>query len=373
MKTLNIFFSAIIILTVLSCNKEELEFSSTKAQLQETNFKGKLQNILPNEVDCFFIQNEGIVSDNLGIDNKNIVSFQGQLWAVVIDASSALGHRAGISEMWSSNDGKRWILRKRNPFNGRENAYLVVHNNRLWMMGGVNGANQPMIDIWSSSNGIDWKLEALAPFILGKKHLSYDVGRVTTFKNKIFVFTKGYTGNETLVYSSVDGKHWNLETANLAVTTRGIFETVVHGNTIYAMFPVGIFASYNGRWWFKINHETLPHSSGQVFGTDPYGSLTKYKDFIWYIGGADNDALDLVSRIWYTSDMRTWKKFDPKGKKGTLIRDIEGPKIMKHAALPFNDELLILGGQIFPMHEVIDNHKVWTLYQDCIEESKPHL
>ena len=374
MKTFNVLFLAIIMISVTSCHKEELEYSPTETQLQETKYKGNLQNIRPNEAECFFFKKKVTVSNNPGIDKKGIVSFRGQLWAVILDASTASGHRAGVSEMWSSNDGKRWMLRKRYPFNrnGRKNASLVVHNNRMWMLGGADGANQALIDIWSSANGIDWKLEAFAPFNLRNRGSGWE-GGVTTFQNKIFVFTKSYENKEVLAYSSSDGKHWALETANLfgIDPSEGAIQfdkTVVLDDKLYA-FGIGpnsgfgeirIFSTDNGSYW----NEPVPSARlrfGEVYGS----SVTQYKGLVWFIGGQDGGR-NVYSRIWYTSDMQTWTKYHPKIKSGSIFHDVDGPSIYGHTTIPFDDELLIFGG----FTEYDYNHKMWTLYEDCIEQGK---
>lgn len=381
MKTFNILFSVIILIIVSSCNKDELEFSPAESELQKTDFKGELKNLPPKEENCFYLR-EGTTSNALVTHSGATVNFQGKIWAVVLNTETAYKHRAGTSEIWSSYNGKRWILRKSNPFSGKKNASMVVHNNRLWVLGGRDGYNRYLRDIWSSANGIDWRLEALAPFNLGSRtHTTFN--QVTTFQNKIYVFTKWYRNREIIVYSSSDGKRWNLETSNLFGTEESpstfIFETVVYNNALYAIglggegYPViEIFRTTNGRNWNRVDYDSSPLTNDfeQQFGLARYGTVTRYKGLVWYIGGAR--LYWLSPRIWYTSDMQTWTEYQPRRKSGSFVLNVDGPQVYSHSAIPFNDELLIFGGYNGdPLNpHLYFNHKVWSLYEDCIEESK---
>lgn len=367
MKTYQILLLTITMITIYSCHKEQLEFSPTEMQLQKMDFKANPKNLPPDEQDCFYVWYEGMDSNNPGTSDRATVNFQGQIWSLVLNTDTASGHRAGITEMWSSDNGKHWTLRKTNPFSGKKNASLIVHNDRLWVLGGVDGRNRFLIDVWSSANGIDWRLESLAPFNLGNSGSDM----VTIFRNKIFVFTRWYTDRNILVHSSSDGKHWNLETANAFGTYPDlILKPVVFENKLFVIgthtTTAGIiFESTDGKIWGSrgfSNYETVGFS------------VTKYKGLVWRIGGffGKSGTDDIVNRIWYTSDMRTWTEYNPKAKFGSTVFDVDMTPFYRHTALPFDDGLLIFGGRTgvhFP-EERSYNHKVWTIYEDCIEEAK---
>ena len=68
------------------------------------------------------------------------------------------------NDVWSSVDGVHWELQTENAaFDPRMGQKIVAHNNKLFLLGGlvnpVEGATAFHInDVWSSTNGIDWRL-----------------------------------------------------------------------------------------------------------------------------------------------------------------------------------------------------------------------
>ena len=63
------------------------------------------------------------------------------------------------SEVWSSTDGAAWTLENpQAPWEGRHTAGYVVHNNRMWIVGGDCNQGHYQNDVWSSADGIHWEL-----------------------------------------------------------------------------------------------------------------------------------------------------------------------------------------------------------------------
>ena len=63
------------------------------------------------------------------------------------------------SEVWSSTDGASWTLENpQAPWEGRHTAGYVVHNGRMWIVGGDCNQGHYQNDVWSSADGIHWDL-----------------------------------------------------------------------------------------------------------------------------------------------------------------------------------------------------------------------
>ena len=63
------------------------------------------------------------------------------------------------SEVWSSADGASWTLENpQAPWEGRHTAGYVVHNDRMWIVGGDCNQGHYQNDVWSSADGIHWDL-----------------------------------------------------------------------------------------------------------------------------------------------------------------------------------------------------------------------
>ncbi|MBS0366255.1 MAG: hypothetical protein JSR67_10585 [Proteobacteria bacterium] len=71
----------------------------------------------------------------------------------------------GFHDVWFTSDLQNWkLLTPAAPWEGRHGAAWLVHNNRLYVMGG-----DLIPDTWSSADGIDWRQEnGAAPF--GKRY-----------------------------------------------------------------------------------------------------------------------------------------------------------------------------------------------------------
>ena len=140
--------------------------------LQATNNKVLVSE---NGIDFYTIDSEKLPG---GRSRAGLVSFKGKLWymgGIVRDYPSPYNT---LNDIWSSTDGVNWKLEVRSaPWLERMEFGIAVHNNRIYIMGGcyykIDGASHPpyltimnhMIlgDTWSSDDGINWRLESTDP------------------------------------------------------------------------------------------------------------------------------------------------------------------------------------------------------------------
>ena len=64
------------------------------------------------------------------------------------------------SEVWSSTDGADWRLETHAPWEGRHTAGYAVHDGRMWILGGDPLQRHYQNDVWSSDDGIHWVQQA---------------------------------------------------------------------------------------------------------------------------------------------------------------------------------------------------------------------
>ena len=139
------------------------------------------------------------------------VTFAGRLWRMggfVVQGSQVLP----IGEIWSSADGRTWTLATAAPaWRPRGGGALVVHNGRLWLLGGTrqrNEGDQPALgDVWSTENGVDWtEVAANAPWKPRAFH------SVIVHNGRLWVMGGGHWGKNPMFYgdvwSSLDGIKW---------------------------------------------------------------------------------------------------------------------------------------------------------------------
>jgi hypothetical protein len=142
------------------------------------------------------------------------------------------------SEVWKTADLVHWELVTVAPWPGRHGAAWVVHDNRLWVIGGdLND------DVWSSHDGLNWTQEAEhAPF--GERYTP----NAASIDGYIVVYAGQHwepvhwcitrpdcvaVGRRD-VWRSRDGRQWELVNANAPWAGRGLIHgTAVHDGRIF--------------------------------------------------------------------------------------------------------------------------------------------
>ncbi len=142
------------------------------------------------------------------------VSFDNRLWVI-----GGTDGATFFNDVWSSADGASWTpelahtgASSTTHFGGRTNHACAVFNGRIWMTGGYidTGSGLDVTDdVWSSADGVTWRLEsAAAEYWARGDHTMF------VFDNKLFMvagLTYDTDGRETLlndVWTSSDGAHW---------------------------------------------------------------------------------------------------------------------------------------------------------------------
>jgi hypothetical protein len=128
------------------------------------------------------------------------------------------------NEVWSSRDGAAWVLERPNTFRdanfqpdddweGRHTAGYVVHQDKMWIVGGDVNQGHYHFDVWNSSDGKSWHhVNKGRPVPWGPRALHCTVA----FRGKIWVM-----GGQTIpniaaapeafhrdIWNTSDGIHW---------------------------------------------------------------------------------------------------------------------------------------------------------------------
>ncbi|MBQ4860745.1 Ig-like domain-containing protein [Pseudoalteromonas sp. MMG013] len=133
----------------------------------------------------------------LFVHNDQLWMYGGHVW----DSNGIL---VGANEIWSSEDGVNWRLRNADPNIRNEYAYtnkVFNFNGKLWMINGQGlGSNVRYSAAYSSDNGVDWTIEA-SPII--SRFNAYLTG--AKFADKLWIYS-GWS--EEYIWHSKDGKDW---------------------------------------------------------------------------------------------------------------------------------------------------------------------
>jgi hypothetical protein len=138
------------------------------------------------------------------------------------------------AEVWATTDGQNWTLQNAAaPFGSRHRAAALYFNNRLWVLGGQAGAGGATDDYkqdawWSADGGVTWTnatAAAGATLYGNREGLS-----AVVHDNRMWVmggdyFYGGDVVNQTTAWYSFDGINWTQAAQNAALSR-------VHGNAV---------------------------------------------------------------------------------------------------------------------------------------------
>jgi len=215
------------------------------------------------------------------IRSMSIVNFKGALF-MFGGWSPAVGYKNGV---WKSVDGINWTRIANASFDEREGQKVIIFNDKLWLIGGVNYFSRKTFnDVWSSSDGVAWRKEvAKAPWSSRWDH------DIAVFNNKIWL---------------VGGMNFN---------------GVGYGDE---------WSSKDGKVWIKVT-DLAPWKKRQG------QALIVFKDLMWLIGGIDAKTSEGVGDTWFTRNGVDWQKTDIDG--GWSGRE-------DHEVNVFKDKVIITGG-----------------------------
>jgi len=231
------------------------------------------------------------------------------------------------------------------PWPPRDSHSVVVYQNKLWLMGGLNGndfVTKPGVvrygeaphfsDIWVSEDGIDWNLVTDgAPW--GERRSIQSV----IFQDKILVIPGWgpWTGTKNDIWSSEDGVHWNLINANPNFPPREGHQLIVFKDKLWLIGGVNYDKSEvkNDAWSSEDGINWSEVTSSAPWRPRWDHEVVLFKDELWLIGGMDlND--NVFSEIWSSEDGENW----------FLVTD-SPPWLARqgHETIVFKDRIWILG------------------------------
>ena len=231
-----------------------------------------------------------------------------------------------------------------NRFSERIGHAALFFNNRYWVIGGATptigspiASANAKADIWSSADGKTWELvTSSAPFGARWFHQS------VVYNNKIWVIggIKSSNGLANDVWSSSDGVTWSQVAAStpFAAYTHEDLNVTVFKGAMWAVFAGRSFSSTDGAIW------TAQSAVGAIDSGTPrgYASLTVFNGKLWYIGGAraftggGGTTGNAVNDVWSSDDGIAWSQVTGAAAFSPRLR---------HAAFVMNNRLWVFGGQ----------------------------
>jgi len=140
--------------------------------------------------------------------------FNDSLWIIGGYGYQGRNKDSYLEDVWSSSDGVTWKMETMNaPWHGRTGHAVVVLNDKMVLIGGyavdeeadsTHETNHYMNDVWSSSDGVNWTKVCDAPFGERAYHAAIVVN------NTIYVIGGRKNGTDYYddIWKSTDIEHW---------------------------------------------------------------------------------------------------------------------------------------------------------------------
>lgn len=286
-------------------------------------------------------------------DSQAEFGFQDQLW---IMGGWFDSFEAPPRDVWSSADGKSWkLVANQAPWLHSDLPMSLSFAGRMWLMGGWYNGRLPghsaSNQVWASADGQNWvqvsKSAEWSPRL---------AGATVEFKGRMWLLggtENYYFGDQKSlkndVWSSADGKNWQLVTANAGWSPRAYHQAVVLNDRIYVMGGgnyVPEEESRNDVWSSADGKHWIQETRHAPWGPRIWFSSTVYRGRMWVLGGWSK-ANDNYGDVWHSSNGRDWTRFETK----TTWKARH-----EHSAIVAKDKLWILGGHARPL-----SNEVWSL------------
>jgi hypothetical protein len=227
----------------------------------------------------------------VGRRDPGFISFQGKLWLM---GGWIGGYRNYLGDVWSSTDGATWTLVNAEAFTPRPRVYPVVFDNKIWVAGGnLDGVNN---DIWMTEDGEEWsQVLGDAPWLprWGQEMLVHD--------NKMWLLGGGREINEKFadVWYSENGTDWLqlpdapwIPRAGHAAVTFDHRMWIIGGDDADLVRLNDVWSSADGVAW-TLHTESAPWEARRVL------AAAVHQDRIWMTGG-ENAARQDLNDVWFT-------------------------------------------------------------------------
>ena len=241
-----------------------------------------------------------------------------------------------FNDIWTTTNGVDWTLEAAtSTWHPRRSLSLEEFRGKIWLIGGWSPIDQYRTNIFTSTDGVNWTVTTTSP------RWSDREGQVVkAFDNKLWVFGGvNYTEHKTFndVWSSEDGIHWTEVASSSPWNGRWDHDVVVYKNKMWLLGGMhldgsgekDVWSTEDGKNWTLVTNDA------------PWGPLqghevVEYKGKMWIIGGWLLTAADIGSQTtWWSDDGETWHK--------TMV---DNPWVGRedHTVVVFNDKIWVMGG-----------------------------
>ncbi|MDW7726995.1 MAG: hypothetical protein SCH70_07770 [Candidatus Methanoperedens sp.] len=250
------------------------------------------------------------------------VVHDGKMWVL----GGSEGPWTYSNDVWHSSDGITWIQATASAgWSARQAHTSVVYDGKIWVMGGYDGSLKN--DVWYSTDGITWiQATASAGWSARSAHTS------VVHDGKMWVLG-GSDKND--VWYSTDGITWMQATSAAGWSRRGGHTSVVHDGKMWVMGGYDVFDNYKGDVWHSTDGITWTQATASANWTDrDWHASVAHDNKMWVMGG-ENRFGNYQKDVWYSTDGVSWTRATASA--GWSARVL-------HKAVVHDNKIWILGG-----------------------------
>ena len=228
-------------------------------------------------------------------------SFAGRMWLLGGWANGRLPGASSSNEVWSSVDGLNWQSHGRAQWDARLGAAAVAFKGRLWITGGVTayfGGNAESLrnDVWSSEDGTQWtRATEHAPWSARAYH------QLVVHGDRLYLMGGGnylpqYAANRD-VWSSSDGISWRQESIAAPWSARIWFSAVSYRGYLWVLggWSNDPYRNWDDVWYSRDGQNWAVYNAGTQWSARHEQSVYVHEDALWVAGGF---ADPLTNDVW---------------------------------------------------------------------------
>jgi hypothetical protein len=215
----------------------------------------------------------------------------------LVDADGRL-HMIGIHANWHSSDGFAWQRTGALPEAGILGRSTLLHNGRLWLVGGQLG-DTFRAGVWSSPDGSAWSRHADAPWS-GRRGAA-----LVSFRGWLWLSGGRDSAAVGDIWRSRNGDVWRRVTAQGPWPAEAQPILVVHhdslwafGGTAWNSTTAALWVSADGERWRQVRRNA-------PWGPRVYPGILAFDDRLWILAGVHPDGTRHHD-VWSSRDGRTW-------------------------------------------------------------------
>jgi len=276
--------------------------------------------------------------------------FHDQLWIL---GGWLRSKEAPIQDVWSSSNGRDWKLVTKNaPWIHSDLPMSLAFNGQIWQMGGwkdgPDGGQDASNQVWSTTNGAEW--QQVTPAAPWSARLA---GGLVEHKGRMWLLGGSenyYFGDASSlkndVWSSADGREWKREAVSAGWSPRAYHQNVVLDGRIF-VFGGGVSNREKNDVWSSRDGVTwICETDAAPWPARLWFSAAVYRDRIWVLGGWSKRGGSFRD-VWHSADGRTWRQLQTKSMWSARYEP---------SVFVLQNKLWVVGGNASPLSK-----EVWSL------------